>query len=104
GPPYVIDVSEPAEFGKTGSVAKAVNLPLRTIPGSLASIPWTTPTVVVCGVENQLTTLDRTYKYIVTVCPNGHRSAVAMMVFQLLGFRDVHALDGGLKAWKAAGH
>lgn len=101
GPPFLIDVSEPTEFAK-GSLDKAINMPFRSIPSSLAMIPWKTPTIVVCGVENQLTTLDRTYKYIVTICPNGHRSAVAMVIFQMLGFRDVHALDGGIKAWNAA--
>ena len=103
GPPFVIDVSQPDEFSK-GSLGGAVNMPLRDISASLDKIPWTTPTVVVCGVENELTTLDRTYKYIVTVCPNGHRSAIALMMLQLLGFRDVHTLDGGLKAWRAAGN
>ncbi len=103
GPPFMIDVSEPKEFSQ-GSIGKAINMPFRTIPDSQEMIPWTTPTVVVCGVENHLTTLDRTYKYIVTICPNGHRAAIGMMMLQLLGFRDVHALQGGLKAWKAAGN
>ncbi len=102
GPPFLIDVSEPSEFAQ-GSIDKAINMPFRSIPDSLDMIPWSVPTVVVCGVENRLTSLDRTNKYIVTVCPNGHRSAVAMMLFHLLGFHDVHALDGGIKAWKAAG-
>ncbi len=102
GPPFLIDVSEPEEFAK-GSIGKAINMPFRTIPDSLDRIPWSTPTIVVCGIESQLSELNRTYKRIVTICPNGHRSAVAMMVFHLLGFRDVKALDGGLKAWRAAG-
>jgi rhodanese-related sulfurtransferase len=102
GPPMLIDVSEPAEFAK-GSISSAVNMPFRGLPGQKDQIPWKTPTVVVCGVENHLTTLDRTYKYIVTICPNGHRAAIAMMTLQLLGFRDVHALAGGIKTWKDAG-
>ncbi len=102
GPPFLIDVSEPDEFAK-GSIGKAINMPFRTIPNSLDRIPWSTPTIVVCGIESQLSELNRTYKRIVTLCPNGHRSAVAMMVFHLLGFRDVKALEGGLKAWMAAG-
>ena len=103
GPPFLIDVSEPNEFAK-GSIGKAINMPFRTIPDSLDRIPWSTPTIVVCGIESQMTELNRTHKRIVTICPNGHRSAVAMMVFHLLGFRDVKALDGGIKAWKAVGN
>ena len=103
GPPFLIDVSEPNEFAK-GSIDAAINMPFRTIPDSLDRIPWSTPTIVVCGIESQMTELNRTHKRIVTICPNGHRSAVAMMVFHLLGFRDVKALDGGIKAWKAAGN
>jgi rhodanese-related sulfurtransferase len=46
--------------------------------------------------------LDRKDLRIVTICKSGHRSAIAMMAMQLLGFKDVKSLAGGLNAWNAA--
>jgi rhodanese-related sulfurtransferase len=34
----------------------------------------------------------------------GNRSALAALALQRLGYRRVAHLEGGLKAWKAAGH
>jgi len=100
GPPYLIDVSEPAEFAK-GSLEGAVNMPIHTMLDHLEEIPWENPMIVTCGIESVLP-LDRTWKRIVTLCINGHRAAVAMMALQLMGYRDVHALEGGLKVWDTA--
>lgn len=40
---------------------------------------------------------------LILYCANGNRSALAADTLVQLGFRDVAQLDGGLKAWKAAG-
>jgi rhodanese-related sulfurtransferase len=45
--------------------------------------------------------LDRKELKVVTICQSGHRSAIAMMSMQLLGFKDVKSLAGGLNAWNA---
>jgi rhodanese-related sulfurtransferase len=37
----------------------------------------------------------------IVICSTGHRAAIGMMVYQLLGFRYVQSLEGGLKAWNA---
>ncbi|WP_405056684.1 rhodanese-like domain-containing protein [Kribbella sp. NBC_01505] len=36
-------------------------------------------------------------------CASGGRSALAVQALQTLGYADVAHLDGGLKAWRAAG-
>lgn len=41
---------------------------------------------------------------IVLTCNNGARSALAAKTLQDLGYTDVRWLEGGLDAWKAAGH
>jgi rhodanese-related sulfurtransferase len=40
---------------------------------------------------------------LILYCANGNRSALAADTLARLGFHDVAQLDGGLKAWKAAG-
>lgn len=41
---------------------------------------------------------------IVLHCASGGRSALAARTLQALGYTDVAHLDGGLAAWRAAGH
>jgi rhodanese-related sulfurtransferase len=36
-------------------------------------------------------------------CRSGRRSARALHILQDLGYRNVHALQGGILAWRAAG-
>jgi rhodanese-related sulfurtransferase len=49
--------------------------------------------------RSELDTSARTILY----CASGGRSALACDLLRQLGYTDVAHLDGGLKAWKAAG-
>ena len=40
---------------------------------------------------------------IVLYCGGGFRSALAADMLQRMGYRDVLSLDGGIRAWRAAG-
>ncbi len=50
----------------------------------------------------ELAKLDRDRTYLIH-CASGRRSTAALDTFRELGFRHVIHLDGGLKAWQAAG-
>lgn len=50
----------------------------------------------------ELAKLDRDRTYLIH-CASGRRSTAALDTFRELGFRHVIHLDGGLKAWLAAG-
>jgi len=50
---------------------------------------------------NKLSTLE--HKPIFIYCGSGIRSAKAATVLKEKGYTDVYELDGGIKAWKAAG-
>lgn len=52
--------------------------------------------------ENALDSLDHSKKYLV-YCASGIRSGRAMKMMKAKGFQDVVAMQGGLKAWEAAG-
>lgn len=41
---------------------------------------------------------------LVLYCANGNRSALAAETLARLGYRNVAQLDGGLRAWRRAGH
>lgn len=75
-----IDVREPGEYDG-GHVAGAVNVPIDTIPGRIAEIP-----------DGQ----------VITLCSMGGRAGKAAQRLDALG-RTAMSLDGGTKAWAAAG-
>lgn len=52
--------------------------------------------------EPQLNALDKD-KPVLVHCEAGGRSTRSLKTFEKLGFRNVTHLDGGLKAWRAAG-
>lgn len=52
--------------------------------------------------EKKVSELDKSKPYLVH-CASGHRSTNALETLQKLGFQSVYHLDGGLKAWEAAG-
>lgn len=52
--------------------------------------------------EEQISKLDKSKAYLVH-CAAGNRSSNSLEVFQKLGFSTIYHLDGGLKAWQAAG-
>jgi rhodanese-related sulfurtransferase len=51
----------------------------------------------------ELARLDREQPYLIH-CASGRRSTAALETFQQLGFKHVIHLDGGLRAWQAAGN
>lgn len=80
---FILDVREPEEY-ETGFIEGAVNIPLRTLASSLASLP---------GRETETVVVDST----------GHRSAIGMAALQMLGYQAARSLEGGIDAWRAAG-
>ena len=82
--PFLLDVREAAEITANGTIAGAVNIPLRTLTKNLDKLPK-----------------DKAAP-IITFCAVGHRGAIAMTALQLLGYTNVKSISGGFNAWKAA--
>ncbi len=80
--PFVVDVRQPEEY-KLGFIPGAVNIPLRELVRNLQALPSSD-------------------KDIVVVCGSGHRSAIGMVVLQLLGYSKAKSMTGGMQAWLAA--
>jgi rhodanese-related sulfurtransferase len=79
----VIDVSDPAEFGKA-HVNGARNIPLGQLEKS-SELP-----------KNKAQPL-------VVVCPTGARASRGAAQLKKLGHEKVHTLSGGVAAWRDAG-
>ena len=54
------------------------------------------------GFKNSLDSLDRTKTYFV-YCASGKRSGKAVKMMNEIGFKNVAALEGGLRLWNAKG-
>ena len=86
----VLDVREPAEY-VSGSLDGAVNIPRgvleavadRQYPGRIEMMQ------------------DRNKKWLV-LCATSGRSAMAVVVMQQMGFKNVKNIKGGIAAWKSA--
>jgi len=86
----VLDVREPAEFA-SGTIDGAMNLPRGVLeaasdhqyPGKNAKMQ------------------DRDKKWLV-LCATSGRSAMAVLVMQQMGFKNVKNINGGVAAWKSA--
>ena len=87
----LVDVREPGELAVQGAVAGAVHAPRGMLEF------YADPTSPYHRRE-----LDPSARTIV-YCASGSRSALAGDLLGRLGYADVASLDGGLKAWKAAG-
>ncbi len=79
-PPFLIDVRTNAEWEK-GHIAGAVHMPLRDFMSYADQWPETDTPVVIYSLNN-------------------HRSVMAMMIMQMMGYSDVHSLGGGVQAWE----
>ena len=91
GSVVLVDLREPGELAEQGAIAGAVHAPRGMLefyadPAS----PYH---------RSQLDPSARTILY----CASGGRSALACDLLQRLGYAEAAHLDGGLKAWKAAG-
>jgi rhodanese-related sulfurtransferase len=86
-PPLLIDVRSPAEFsGGYGHIPNA-----RLIP--------------VLELESSFEDLDSfKEKEIVTMCPGGGMSLVAVDILEKAGFKDVKSLKGGTDLWHTSGY
>jgi rhodanese-related sulfurtransferase len=80
--PFLVDVREPGQYA-TGFIDGAVNIPLRELTQHLNALP---------GMDEE----------IVIVSDSSGLSALAMEALQILGYRNVKVLAGGMTAWRAA--
>ncbi len=80
----VVDVSEPAEFAQ-GHIVGSKNIPVGEVESKLEG-----------AVKNKQLP-------IILVCPTGARAARLVGAAKKLGFANVQAISGGLKAWREAG-
>lgn len=81
-PCLLIDVREPAEF-RGGHIPGAVNVPLGQVESAAARYGKTEPIHVICA--------------------SGGRSLTAQKMLRSLGFEQVVNVEGGFRAWAAAG-
>jgi rhodanese-related sulfurtransferase len=91
GDVVVVDLREPGELAEQGAIPGAIHAPR----GMLEFHADPTSSYHLRGLDPSA----RTILY----CASGGRSALACDTLQQLGYADVAHLDGGLKAWKAAG-
>jgi len=77
-----VDVRTPAEYAG-GHAARAVNIPLDTLPSSLDRLKKDQPVYV--------------------ICQTGRRSKMAAALLSDSGFTDVVDIPGGTTAWSEAG-
>lgn len=82
-PPFLLDVREEGEITENGYIAGAIHLPIREVFAHLEVLP----------------PLDQP---IVVYCASGHRGGAVMAALQMLGYKDVRNLGGGIGAWKKA--
>lgn len=91
GPVTLVDLREPAEIEREGSIPGAVHAPRGMLEFHAdPSSPY--------HLE-QLDPGTRTVLY----CASGGRSALGAVALQQLGYHDVAHLDGGFTAWREAG-
>lgn len=81
--PFLLDVREAAELEKDGFIKGAVNIPVRDLLKNLDKLPAQDQSIVI-------------------YCKSGHRGALALAALQMLGYKDVVNLGGGLGAWVKA--
>jgi rhodanese-related sulfurtransferase len=83
----LLDVREPDEWsGELGHIEGARLLPLGQLGGRLAEIE------------------EWKERPVVAVCRSGNRSGQAARMLAEAGFREVYNLEGGMIAWRRAGH
>lgn len=86
----ILDVREPAEF-ISGTIDGALNIP-RGVLEAFSDRKYP-------GRREEL--MGRERKWLL-LCATSGRSAMATVVMQKMGFKNVKNIDGGMAAWKAA--
>jgi len=86
-PPLLIDVRSPAEFdGGYGHIPDAWSIPVLELESNIEDLePFKE-------------------KEIVTMCPGGGLSLVAVDILEKVGFKDVKSLKGGTDLWHKKGY
>lgn len=87
----LVDIREPGERAQTGAIAGAVEAPRGMLEF------WADPTSPYHRDE------FRPDRRVILHCASGGRSALAADMLQNLGYEHVAHMDGGFKAWEAAG-
>ena len=86
-PPLIIDVRSPQEFnGGHGHIPNSRSIPVMEIKSNLEDLD------------------SFKEKEIVTICPGGGLSLVAVEILTEAGFKDVKSLKGGLDLWREKGY
>ncbi len=87
----IIDIREPEELKQAGKIAGAVNAPRGMLEFYAdSSLPYHKPE------------FDKD-KRLILYCASSGRSALAVKTLKEMGYKNVAHIDGGFKAWKAAG-
>ncbi len=86
-PPLLIDVRSPAEFEEGyGHLQNAISIPTLKIESKIEELE------------------SYREKEIVTMCPGGGLSLVAVEIMEKAGFKDVKSLKGGTDLWHQSGY
>lgn len=88
----LVDLREPAELEDSGVIPGAIHAPRGMLEF------WADPTSPYH--RGEFDPERRTLLY----CASGGRSALATATLHQLGYENIAHLDGGIKAWIAAGH
>ena len=87
----LIDIREPEELKQAGKISGAVNAPRGMLEFYAdSSLPYHKPE------------FDKV-KRLILYCASSGRSALAVKTLKEMGYKNVAHIDGGFKAWKAAG-
>lgn len=92
GDVLLVDVREPGERAQHGAIAGAIGAPRGMLEF------WADPASPYHRDE------FRPDRRIILHCASGGRSALAAVTLQDLGYTNVAHMDGGITAWKDAGH
>jgi rhodanese-related sulfurtransferase len=92
GQAVLVDLREPAECAQTGIIPGAIQAPRGMLEFYAdPACPYHRPE------------LDPSRR-VILYCASGGRSALAADLLMRMGYADVAHLDGGVKAWQAAGY
>jgi rhodanese-related sulfurtransferase len=92
GQAVLVDLREPTECAQTGTIPGAIQAPRGMLEF------YADPSCPYHRAE-----LDPSRR-VILYCASGGRSALAGDLLMRMGYTDVAHLDGGLKAWQAAGY
>lgn len=90
----VVDVREPGDIAETGAIPGSLNIPLGMLPiRADTELP---------EALREARLQDRSTP-VITTCAAGGQASLAAKTLRDMGFTNVAIIDGGTRAWKAAG-